>query len=74
MRPELRQAVVPQALEDEDQVLQPEHVTPVRPVVNCRVAAETLVGGVSKVNHTDVHQGRLLKCGRRREVKSGGCG
>lgn len=64
---ELRQVVVPQALQDLDQALQSKHVAPVRPVVHSRVAAETLEGGVGEVDHTHVHQGGLLGlAGRRR--------
>lgn len=64
---ELRQVVVPQALEDLDQILQPEHVAPVRAIVYRRIAAEPLTGRVGKVDHTNVHQGRLLGHGMRWE-------
>ncbi len=67
---ELWQVVVPQALQDLDQALQSKHVAPVRSVMHCRVATETFKGGVSKVDHTYIHQGGLLGLGGRRRGKA----
>lgn len=63
---ELRQVVVPQALQDLDQALESKHISPVRPVVHRRVTAEPLEGGVGEVDHTYVHQGGALRLGSGR--------
>lgn len=68
----LRQVLLSKALQDLDQALQSEHVALVRPVMDGRVATETLESGVGEVDHAKVHLGELVVW--RRGNHAGGWG